>query len=205
MPAKRARRTTYHHGALDRALLAAAIALLAENDVEGVTLREVARRVGVSHAAAYRHFEDKPALLAAVAREGWEELGKQMASVVTAKGAADKRTSAERFLELGAAYVTYALEHPAHYRVMTGARLNESGRFPELDAAMAVVVRLVETEVKGAMKEGALPEARPIDHAMRLWALAHGYVSLVSLGRIQVKPEKAVSYFGALLRPMLEG
>lgn len=199
MPAKR--RTTYHHGALDRALLTAAIALLAENDVEGVTLREVARRVGVSHAAAYRHFEDKPALLAAVAREGWEELGKEMAGVVTAK---EKRTAAERFVGLGAAYVAYALEHPAHYRVMTGARLNESGRFPELDAAMAVVVRLVEAEVVGAMKEGALPQARPIDHAMRLWALAHGYVSLVSLGRIQVKPAKAVSYFSALMQPMFE-
>ena len=73
-----AEKSNYHHGDLRQALIDGAIALIAEQDISSLSLREVARRVGVSHAAPYRHFADKEALLAAVAEEGFIRLTASM-------------------------------------------------------------------------------------------------------------------------------
>src|SRR5687767_8172023 len=83
MPRARA----YHHGNLKEALLEAAVALVAERGTAGFTLREVARRAGVSHNAPYRHYKDREALLAEVARQGFEELGGALAKALAAAGA----------------------------------------------------------------------------------------------------------------------
>src|ERR1700733_6477632 len=106
----------YHHGHLRDALLEATIQLIAEVGPAGFTLREVARRAGVSHNAPYRHFRDKDALLAEVATQGYKELAKSMAH------AADRQADAlEGLKQAGLAYVSFALRRPEHFTVMFDA------------------------------------------------------------------------------------
>ena len=138
------RRTTYHHGDLPRALRAAASRLVAEHGPEGFTLREAARDVGVSHAAAYRHFADKRALLAAVCEDGYHALA---ATLRAANRRHPSDDAATRIRRLGAVFVRFALDDPPRFHLMFGPRLNLDGRFPALDAAtdetLAAVVAVI--------------------------------------------------------------
>src|ERR1700751_4296805 len=106
-------RKPYHHGHLEETLLETAIQLIGEVGPLGFTLREVARRAGVSHNAPYRHFRDKDELIAAVAAQGFERLNAAMIR------AAARSTSAEdRLLSCGRGYITFALRWPQHLQVM---------------------------------------------------------------------------------------
>src|SRR5262247_3375139 len=108
-------RNPYHHGNLREALLKAAIRLIAEVGPTAFTLREVARRAGVSHNAPYRHFEDKEALLAAVATEGFLLL-----SAALRDARANVEVAEERFVRTGVAYLRFAQEHRGYLAVMHG-------------------------------------------------------------------------------------
>ena len=99
----------YHHGDLRQAILTAAVAALAESGPARLSLRDLARRAGVSHAAPAHHFGDKAGLLTAIAAEGYNLL----ADTLTA---AQRRTA--DFLEVGVAYVRFAVDHRAHFEVM---------------------------------------------------------------------------------------
>lgn len=191
----------YHHGDLPRALVAAALSLIEKRGPEGLTLREAAASVGVTHGAAYRHFEDKAALLAAVAEEGYRALAQRLAKArATAVGDARARLRA-----LAAAYVEFAMDHPAHYRVMSGPRLNEDDRFPSLEAAVNEVFAFVLAEIERGQSEGAVRAGPAADLAVGIWIAAHGYVELVLGRRIKVKSARAKAYFERLLEPFLEG
>jgi len=102
-------RSSYHHGALRPALIAAARALLDEGGPAAVGLREAARRVGVSPTATYRHFKDKDALLAALAVEGFREFGAALAA---------SERAPEPLSAMGAAYIDFALAKPGMFRLM---------------------------------------------------------------------------------------
>ncbi len=196
------KKTAYHHGDLRRALLDAALSLVEERGSDALTLREVASRVGVTHPAAYRHFEDKTALLAAVAEDGYVALGD---ALVRALEEAPSRGS-ERLRRLAVAYVDFAIARPAQYRVMWGARFNTDGRFPSLEAAITRVFELVVGEFARGQRDGDYREGRPRDLAIGLWVVGHGYVELVARRRIKVKSrEKAIEYFLTLFQPWLEG
>src|SRR5215469_10742969 len=100
----------YHHGNLQEVLLESTISLIAEVGPAGFTLREVARRAGVSHNAPYRHFRDKDALLANVAAQGYKELARSMTR------ASDPQAGAlESLKQAGLAYVSFALRRPEHF------------------------------------------------------------------------------------------
>ncbi len=108
-----ARGVGQHHGDLRQALISAALDLIADSDADEVTLRAVARRAGVSSAAPYHHFADKNALLAAVARDGFESLGEVQLEVLARPG-----SPRDRLERLVSGYVLFALRHPTHYRLM---------------------------------------------------------------------------------------
>src|SRR5256885_13290570 len=110
----------YHHGHLREVLLQAAIQLIAEVGPAAFTLRETARRAGVSHNAPYRHFPDREALLAALAAEGFAMLGERL------RGKPGR--------EMGAAYVSFALEQPQRLRLMFGGVL-PLAKYPQLNSA----------------------------------------------------------------------
>src|SRR5689334_19621575 len=104
------RKRSYHHGDLHSALLLTAGKMLEKEGLEALTLREVARRAGVSHSAPYRHFAEREALLAALAAEGFERLG----------AAQRKAAEAGGLRAMGEAYVAFALENPQRFRLMFG-------------------------------------------------------------------------------------
>jgi len=166
------RQRPYHHGNLRETLLQAAIELIAEAGPEGFTLREVARRAGVSHNAPYRHFQDRAELLAAVASQGFQELNQSMIA------AADKQTDAlGRLRGAGLAYVDFALRRPEHFTAMFDAAM--SGTSDEGARAFQTLVGLIEA----CQKEGTMPAGDPVQFARVAWSLVHGIAKLAVAGR----------------------
>lgn len=166
-------RRTYHHGDLPRGLVAAATRLLDERGSTGVTLREAARQAGVSQAAPYRHFASKEELLAAVAAEAFLALKAACAAAVEA----DPGDAAHRLEVVAVAYVRFAVEHPARYRLMWAP--TPRGRdHPTLAAA----ARATGEPLLGALR-ACLPPGEAGEPAVQrlfvLWSLLHGIAGLV--------------------------
>jgi AcrR family transcriptional regulator len=176
----------YHHGDLRRALIDAALSLVADGSVADLSLREVARRAGVTYAAPYHHFADKSALLAAVAGQGFEQL------VAELERAAARRTTLEsELLAMAEAYVAFAMTHPAHYRVMFLPDVKQS---PDADELRAVADRsfgmLQQRVARG--RAGESERAHQV-LATTVWAALHGLSLLAIDGILQNKfpePEK---------------
>ena len=165
-------RDTYHHGDLKRALTEAALGLVKEKGPKGFTLREVARRAGVSVAAPYRHFSDKAQLLAAAATQGFVQLHEAL------NAAAAKDTDLTRqTLDMGRAYVRWAVTHPDYYQVMFGAELDKSDK-PELLAAGARAFGDLLDVIVRCQQANLLPAGDPRDIAGPTWSLLHGIASL---------------------------
>lgn len=163
-----------HHGDLRRALLDAALALVAEGELEALTLRAVARRAGVSPGAPYHHFADKTALLAEVAREGFEALGEEQA-------AARGPDPGARLAAMAAAYVRFARAHATHYAVMFAVppdRVEGPGA-DALQAAARGTFATLAGAIRSANPALSPPEAQR--RALHAWAHAHGAVSVAGL------------------------
>lgn len=167
---------TYHHGNLRVSLLQAAETMLAERGAQGLTLRDVARAAGVSHAAPYHHFTGLEDLLAAIAQRGFEVLGAAMAD------AAGKPDPRERMLCVNQAYVTCALAHPQRFRLMFGPMLARKADYPALkDAAEQAFDHVLQASLAYDKRNGA-------DLAAAGWSLAHGLSHLLIDGAFDGMP-----------------
>ncbi len=193
-------RERYHHGDLRNALLEDAVRLLEEGGVEAFTLREVARRVGVNHRAVYRHFEDKRALLAAVAEGGYRALAARMREAIEATRSTEPLA---RLVAAGQAYVVFGVEERARYEVMFGPRLNEDERFPALEEAIKETVRVLSHELRQVAPKAPKEEIR--DAGIALLAAAHGLVTLKVSRRIRVRRELLANYAAKVLGPVARG
>ncbi|WP_278103466.1 TetR/AcrR family transcriptional regulator [Microbacterium proteolyticum] len=150
---------SYHHGDLRTRLLDVAEELLEEGGVGALSLREVARRADVSHNAPYRHFASKDELLAALAASGFDGLAASRADI------SDPRNA---LVESGLAYVRFALEHRALFRLMfSGAAGGESGESVASEASAA------------AMMRGAFGDDTPGDALISSWSFVHGLAGLL--------------------------
>ncbi len=171
-------RRGYHHGHLREALVAAALDLIGEKGPAGFTFAEAARAAGVSPAAPYRHFRDRDALMAEVARQGFERFGAFLANAWS-DGAPDPTTA---FDNLGRAYLAFAREEPAYYAAMFEAQVPPDAT-PELaqaaDDAFLILQRAAEAMVARLPKEGR-PPARMV--SLHMWSFAHGIASLFARG-----------------------
>jgi AcrR family transcriptional regulator len=177
-------RATYHHGNLRQAVLEAAVQLLEEGGLGALSIREAARLAGVTHQAPYRHFSDKAELVAAVALEGFRKLHE---SVGAARALAGDDASA-RLDAAGVAYVKFAVDHPAHFRLMFGADVGDKSQYPQLRAAAdALMGTLVQTIVE-AQRAGAVRAGDPLDLALTGWATVHGLCSLTIEGPLARYP-----------------
>jgi AcrR family transcriptional regulator len=152
----------YHHGDLRNALLEAARALLEEGPAADLSLRAVARRAGVSHAAPYRHFPNHEALLVELALEGFSELGRDIAATAGQGGA-----GSDRVAKIGGAYMRFFARKPALARLMFGPQLPNRERFPELGAA----ADSIGNEIGAALHDPAL--------GLGVWAAVHGLAMLI--------------------------
>lgn len=170
--------STYHHGDLPAALLRAAGRTLEKRGIGALSLRETARRAGVSHNAPYRHFPDREALLAALAAEGFATLGERL------RGKPGR--------EMGEAYVRFALEQPQRFRLMFGGGL-PLAKYPQLGtAAKAAYQALVD-----AFKDLPRPELA----AAAAWSLVHGLSHLLLDGHFATQdPETFVRDVLAAIR-----
>ncbi|MGD0524130.1 MAG: TetR/AcrR family transcriptional regulator [Polyangiaceae bacterium] len=199
MPAARKKRRTYHHGDLERALVEASIKLIAKDGIDAFTLREVARQVGVSHAAVYRHFADKAEVIEAIAVHGYRALAERLRAVIAR---VPRPRVEQRLLAIGVAYAMFAVEEEGRFRVMTRPRREEL-RSPELDAAVDEAFGVLVEVARDGVEAGRLTKAPPVDHAARVYLLAYGYASLYLLGRLRVRPEKVESYLRSLMAPLV--
>uniref|UniRef100_B8HK81 Transcriptional regulator, TetR family n=1 Tax=Cyanothece sp. (strain PCC 7425 / ATCC 29141) TaxID=395961 RepID=B8HK81_CYAP4 len=170
-----AEKTTYHHGDLRQALIDGAIALITEQDVNSLSLREVARRVGVSHAAPYRHFPDKESLLAAVAEEGFIGLTAAMQ-----RGIAQAADHPLAQLEAtGVAYVQFASTHPSHYRVMFGSLPGEHIADPERGQAGWQAFQVLLQRIEAGQAAGVVRSREAMPLAWVAWSTVHGLAMLL--------------------------
>ncbi len=192
----------YHHGDLRRALIVATKAIVEESGAESFTLREAARRAGVNHRAAYRHFEDKSALLAAVAEEGFLELSSRIEAALARE---PEGASARRLMAIARAYVEFASQNRGAYRVMAGPRLNIEERFPALEAAIQKNLALVRHEIEQGIARGKLRKVDPLDTTLALWAATHGLSTLVLTRRVKVRPALVGELTERLLGDLLSG
>ena len=166
---------SYHHGNLRRALIEAALAALDRDGPAALSLRGLARTVGVSATAVYRHFANKDDLLAAIATEGFEGLSAEMRDRLTREPEADRL---RRLEILGEGYVGYAVSHPGHYRLMFGKRMVERAAYPNLQQAAAHSYGMLEQAVADAVHAGDLPD-QPVPLLSTLaWSLVHGLSTL---------------------------
>jgi AcrR family transcriptional regulator len=165
----------YHHGDLRDALIHTALGMVTEEGAWDFTLREVARRAGVSHMAPYNHFEDKSALLAEVAAVGFESLTQALEAA--ARG--QPRSARSAFGDIIAAYVRFGVEHPAHYRLMFGAELAEKARYPTLEAANAAACAVLTGPLERGQASGPARLVSMRDQALAAWSLVHGLTTLL--------------------------
>jgi AcrR family transcriptional regulator len=165
----RARKGPYHHGNLRNEILDAALEEIDERGPVALSLRELARRAGVSHAAPAHHFGDKAGLLTAIAVQGFELLGDALRS-------ADE---SGEFLDVGLAYIGFAVDHPAHFEVMFRLELY----LP--DAPDVVAARAQTNALLYGPAAQAYPDADPLAVGIAAWAFVHGFASIWLTGNLQ--------------------
>ena len=176
---RRDERASYHHGDLRRSLVDSALAILSERQGWDFSLREVARRAGVSHNAPYAHFAGKHELLAALAIAGFDTLRQSMlAAAAEAPGAPDA------LLAIGQAYTVFGRKNPAHYRLMFGPTLiGEDATSRDVAAAAATTRAVLGDTIRRGAVEGVF-SVDPADSddlaaaSVTAWALAHGLTLL---------------------------
>ncbi|WP_067816608.1 TetR/AcrR family transcriptional regulator [Nocardia inohanensis] len=170
----------YHHGALRSALIEAGVALARDGGPDRVVLREAARVAGVSHSAAYRHFADREALLAAVARQARGELAAEMRRRI-----ARTRDPRRRLEAVGAAYIDFALTHTGLFRTAYGAHAEPE---PSADAGAADPYAILGEVLDQAQAAGLLdPRHRP-GAEIAAWSAVHGLAGLLLDGPLAADP-----------------
>ncbi len=189
----------YHHGNLREALLDAAAALVAEAGPAAFTLREVARRVGVSHNAPYRHFRDRDELLAAVAAQGFERLTAAMK-----RSAARGHGALDRFRLCGRGYIEFALRWPERFLVMFDLP-SSAERYPDYAAAGEEAFQVLLASIADAQKDGALPAGDPQPLALVAWSLVHGIAKLAIARRLPLGFARVLEFADYAERTMVHG
>lgn len=158
----------YHHGNLRRALLDAAVEVIAENGADGLRLRDLANRTGVSHGAPAHHFTDRAGLLTALAAEGYGLLGDVL----------ERARDEGGFLGVGLAYVRFALDHPAHFEVMFRPSLYRAD-----DPAVVAARSRTSSALYGSAATVRAGHA-PAQVGLAGWCLMHGLATLWLAGNL---------------------
>lgn len=179
-------RMGYHHGDLKAVILEQAATLVAERGADGISLRELARAAGVSHAAPAHHFTDRRGLFTALATEGFRLL-------------TDALTEARpQFIDAAKGYVRFALDHPGHYEVMFDKSL-----YDDTDAELVAASTAAGAELNRGVGTLADPKAKadPANSALAAWSLVHGFAQLWLNGAIDTTgdPVETVARLGQIL------
>jgi AcrR family transcriptional regulator len=184
-------KAAYHHGDLRSALVRAALELLEESGESALSLRAVARRAGVSPAAPYRHYADREALVSAVAAVGYRELAERLAT------GHPSPSTPEQLASVAVAYVQFALERPALFRIMFGEPCDrENNERVAATTAVSLYVR--------GIVERSFPQANTEALATAIWALVHGLAFLHLDGKLEASnPTVVVERVTAAIQALL--
>jgi len=170
---------SYHHGDLRAAIIEATLTMIQDDETHLIGFRELARRLDVSRTAPYRHFESTEALLGVVAEEGYRKFIEVLEEVTRNMELSNR----QRFLELGVAYVTFALANPAHYRLLFDRKFFEKGRFKDVQKlANKAFFLLKKTSSLCLSPDASAQEKARI--ANLAWACVHGISSLLMNGQL---------------------
>lgn len=187
-------RRNYHHGNLRQELLDRGLALLEEQGMAALSLRELAKGLGVSAAAVYRHFADKDSLLAEIALSGFNRLGK-----VYAEALAEGGVPRERLRILGLTYIDFGMKHSHLYRLMFCSKA--AGEGAETEEGMAPYLLLQDT-VAACCGPHASAD-RVAASTIAAWALVHGFVMLRQEGLLSALPPEAWPDTAAVLDTLI--
>src|SRR5512139_1770343 len=166
---------SYHHGDLKNALIKAGADLLSKEGASALSLRKVAQKAGVSHAAPYAHFADKQALIAAISTEGYRDLYDRIA-LVAERYRADP---VGRLVESSWAYVQYALDEPDHFKVTLSGMIEKEQDYPAFVETAQRTFGLVVEIVGQCQQAGVLRKGLPDLTAVSNWSLIHGFATLL--------------------------
>jgi AcrR family transcriptional regulator len=165
---------SYHHGDLAAALCAAAREILEKDGLSALSLRSVARKAGVSHAAPYRHFASREALLAEIAIQGIEQLRTEIANAGSIEG-----LPTERIVNIGSAYADFAGRHAGLMKLMFGSEILNRSDFPGLEEA----TNLIPEEMGKAIGDQVL--------GLAVWGTVHGIAILCIENVLDLGQQKA--------------
>jgi AcrR family transcriptional regulator len=177
----------YHHGHLRQALLGAAETALEARGVQHLSLRELSRELGVSHASPQRHFATKQDLIDALAIMGFERLSSAMAKAAEARG----QDFNARLTKAARAYVGFALKHPALFALMFEAK-RRPGMLPELRAALLAAFSHIPKILQEGQAAGKIVAGDPARLALTIGAALHGLVAMSIDGKVRGTPLNAV-------------
>lgn len=190
----------YHHGNLKKVIVDTALSMLAENNGWHFTLREVARRAEVSHAAPYKHFPDKNSLLAELALIGFDQLRAELTKALKSEG----MTPTDRFFVAGKTYIQFGLTNPSLYKLMFSAEANVGSSQVHLDeramSALGVLLEVLESgQNQKVFKRGALN-----DQTAACWAQVHG-LTMLSIDGLLYEEKVGVNAIDGALKTLMEG
>ena len=188
-------RTAYHHGDLQQQAHEQAMTIVREHGDSAISLRALAKQLGVSAPALYRHYADRESLLAELAISGFQWLRQRLLKV-------DQRDSRQALIGIGLAYVAFAQDEPNLYRLMFGGRVLPLGIHPRLDAAGKDAFQVLEDTIANGRQRGYLKPA-PLDlMTATAWSLVHGLSQLSIDGHLptaDVEPHLAEGVTSLLL------
>lgn len=176
MARREAAKRSYHHGDLRQALIEAACTHMRRDGAESLSLRALAREVGVSQTAPYRHFESKNALFAAIATWGFRDMA------ISLRAARDQHIDdvEEAFVQIGLAYVEWALANPEKYQLFFDSSLLDFSAYEELQLAGAEAFEVLLGLVRRGQEEGVFADHLPAEElAGATWSSVHGMTSLL--------------------------
>ncbi len=165
-------RSPYHHGDLRAALVQTALDLVEESGVEALSLRQVARRAGVSRGAPYHHFRNKEAMIAAVAQHGFVQLTSCMAG-------AEAMAPRVAMRACGSGYLRFAQDNPTLYRLMFGTKVGDFHAHPALEAEAKAAFGILQGHLQRLQAAGEAPAGDPFSWSMAVWASVHGMALLL--------------------------
>lgn len=184
-------------------LLATAIELLAQKSASELSLREVARRCGVSEAAPYRHFEDKEALLATIAAEGFHYLREYLEQALEVSGDFN-----DQFMASGLMYLQMGQKHPQHLKLMFGPFVTPSEKYMDLFIAGKRAFLTLARIVMNGQSAGRIGPGDPFHRAMHYWMAVHGFTMLVidfRCGWLGIEPENAENAMRVFATDLMAG